>query len=95
MPDCRYMVGGECRNRLALPLYGHCPSEGTCADCEHRNGLRGLGDALAWILSWTPAKRLQRKGCGACGRRQERLNQIAPRPQARNCGKCGKSVQVP
>lgn len=95
MPDCRFMVDGECRNRLALPVYGPRPSKGICDQCQHRNGLRGLGDALAWILSWTPAKRLQAKGCSGCKRRQERLNQIAPAPQARNCGKCRKSAQVP
>jgi len=88
------MVGGECRNRLALPVYGARPSPGICAQCEHRNGVRGLGDALAWLLSWTPARRLQQQGCGGCKRRQATLNAVAPVRRRSTCGKCSKSSQA-
>lgn len=85
------MVDGECRNRLALPVYGPHPSEGICSRCEHQNGLRGLGDALAWILSWTPLKRLQAKGCSGCKRRQAAMNEALPLKKGRrSCGKCGQ-----
>lgn len=85
IPDpCRYLKEGECRNRLALPVYGKRPSDGVCARCEHRNGLRGLGDALAWILSWTPARIIQRTGCKGCKRRQEAMNGQPSRP-CRSC----------
>lgn len=87
---CRYLKAGECGNRLALPVYGKRPSDAVCRRCEHRNGLRGLGDALAWLLSWTPACRLQApkvaagqpagRACGGCKERQEALNQMVPNP---------------
>lgn len=93
------MRDGECRNRLALPLYGPRPSKGVCSQCQYRNGLRGLGDALAWLLSWTPAVRLQRRGCKACKRRQEAMNQAVPMPAKqeprRPCGKCGDRLKSP
>ncbi|MFM2104779.1 MAG: hypothetical protein RL006_946 [Chloroflexota bacterium] len=85
------MVDGECRNRLALPVYGARPSRGICAQCEHRNGLRGLGDAVAWLLSFTPAARLQKAGCVRCKERQEALNTAAPFPEKRKCVRCEKS----
>jgi len=89
------MVGGECRNRLALPVSGPRPSQGVCAECQHRNGLRGLGDALAWLLSFTPAARLQRRQCGGCKRRQEAMNAAAPMPnRTRKCGSCQKSANA-
>ena len=78
MPDCRYMRDGQCRNRLALPLYGATPSAGVCGQCEHRNGFRGAGDVLAWLLSWTPARRLQLEGCGGCKERQAAMNAAMP-----------------
>ena len=95
MPDCRYMRDGQCRNRLALPLYGATPSAGVCGQCEHRNGVRGLGDALAWVLSWTPAVRLQRKKCAGCKRRQEALNAAVPSSNAKPRRKCGKCAKAP
>jgi len=82
------MVDRRCTNRLALPLYGDRPSSGICRSCEHRNGLRGLGDAVAWLLSWTPARRLQTRGCGGCKRRQDALNRAAP--ARRPCRSCEK-----
>jgi hypothetical protein len=84
------MRDGECRNRLALPLYGPRPSKGVCGQCQYRNGLRGLGDALAWILSWTPAKRLQQRQCGGCKARQQAMNEAVPFRQPQPCGKCQK-----
>ena len=95
MPDCRYMREGECRNRLALPVYGPTPSAGVCGQCQHRNGLRGLGDALAWVLSWTPAVRLQRKGYVGCKRRQEALNAAVPSANSKPRRKCGKCAKAP
>ena len=92
---CQYMRDGECTNRLALPVYGVRPSEGVCAQCEHRDGLRGLGDAVAWVLSFTPAATMQANGCAGCKQRQQALNTIAPMPRSRNCGKCGKSSKAP
>lgn len=82
------MVGGDCTNMLALPVYGARPSDGVCAQCEYRNGLRGLGDAVATITTVFGIK-----PCGACKERQAALN--AAIPFRRNCGKCGKSAQVP
>ena len=60
-PDCRYMRDGECRNRLALPVTGPRPSRGVCGACAHRDGLRGAGDAVKWLLSWTPLRAVR---CG-------------------------------
>lgn len=89
MPDCRYMIDRRCTNRLALPIYGARPSSGICRTCEYRNGLRGLGDAVAWLLSWTPARRLQKNGCKGCKQRQDALNRAVP--ARRPCGSCGKT----
>jgi hypothetical protein len=89
MSDCKYMIQERCTNRLALPLYGAQPSPGVCSACEYRNGLRGLGDALAWVLSFTSAKRIQSKGCGGCKRRQAALNRAVP---ARPCRQCAPTV---
>lgn len=89
------MADGECRNRLALPVYGARPSRGICAQCEHRNGMRGLGDALAWLLSFTPAARLQKRQCGGCKARQAALNEAVPAPnRTRKCGSCQKSANA-
>lgn len=85
---CKYMVGGDCTNRLALPVYGARPSDGVCAQCEYRNGLRGLGDAVATITTVFGIK-----PCGGCKERQAAMN--AAVPFRGNCGKCGKSAQVP
>lgn len=85
---CKYMVAGECANRLALPVYGARPSPGVCAQCEYRNGLRGLGDAVATITTMFGIK-----PCGACKERQAAIN--AAVPFRGNCGKCKKSAQAP
>jgi hypothetical protein len=82
------MVGGDCTNGLALPVYGVRPSEGICRQCEYRNGLRGLGDAIATV---TTAMGI--KPCGGCKDRQNALN--AAVPFRGNCGKCGKSAKAP
>lgn len=85
MNQCRFISSGECRNRLALPVYGPRPSPGVCEQCEFRNGIRGLGDLVALAISYTPFKSMQGK-CGACKQRQDALNEAMP---TRACG-CGK-----
>jgi hypothetical protein len=75
MIRCIYMPKGVCTNRLALPLYGARPSAGICAQCEHRNGLRGAGDAIKWLLSFTPLRSVK---CGGCTARQSFLNKAMP-----------------
>jgi len=85
MKPCRYMTAEGCVNRIALPIYGPRPSEGVCAQCRHRDGWRGLGDAIAWLISFTPARALQESGCGGCKKRQEALNAAVP---MKPCG-CG------
>ena len=84
------MVDGECRNRLALPIAGKHPSRGVCARCEHRNGMRGLGDAVAWVISFLPRV----KPCTACKRRQAALNRAMP-ARKKACGKCSSRVDKP
>ena len=85
MNECRFISSGECRNRLALPVYGPRPSRGVCEQCEFRNGIRGLGDVVALLVSFTPFKSMQGK-CGGCKRRQEAMNHVMP---TKACG-CGK-----
>ena len=54
----------------------------------------GLGDAVAWLLSWTPAVQLQRRGCKACKQRQTAMNAAVPfQPSAhqRKCGSCAQA----
>lgn len=93
---CVHLQVFRCTHPIASISSGSMPTPGACERCRYRRErIRGLGDVVALIISWTPLKRMQDKGCGGCKRRQERLNQIAPAPQARNCGKCGKSAQVP
>jgi hypothetical protein len=90
------MVEGECRNRLALPVYGATPSAGVCAECEFRGGFRGLGDVAAWAISFLPAgRRAQARGCAGCHRRQEAMNAAVPFPEKRKCTTCRKSGQAP
>jgi hypothetical protein len=88
------MVAGECRNRLALPIAGKHPSRGVCARCEHRNGMRGLGDAVAWVISFLPRV----KPCMGCKRRQAAMNRGIPFPKKGKrsaCGKCSSRVDKP
>ena len=91
MNACRYMTSSECTNRIALPQYGARPSPGVCEQCEYRNGFRGAGDVLAWLLSWTPARRLQLEGCGGCKERQAAMNAAMPigDKSSSGCGGCG------
>lgn len=83
MKPCRYMTEAGCVNRIALPIYGPRPSQGVCAQCKHRDGWRGLGDAIAWLISYTPARALQMAGCGGCKKRQDALNAAIP---LKGCG---------
>lgn len=91
MTDCRYMVDSRCTSRLALPLYGSRPSAGVCAECEFRNGPRGLGDLVALMISYTPFRMMQKAGCGGCKQRQEALNKAAP---IRRCGCADRAAQA-
>jgi hypothetical protein len=91
MNTCRYMVSRECTNRLALPQYGARPSPGVCDECEHRNGFRGAGDVFAWLLSWTPARRLQLAQCKPCKDRQQAMNEAMPMGGG-GCGCAPKST---
>jgi hypothetical protein len=75
------MPNGVCKNRLALPVYGARPSKGICSQCEYRHGLRGAGDAVKWLLSFTPFRSIK---CGACASRQAFLNKSMP--LANKCG---------
>ena len=88
MPDlnCKYVRAGRCTNRLALPISGATPSAGVCARCEHRNGIRGVGDLVALLIGFTPFKRLE---CGACFARQAFLNRIGWRrtPNKLDCAR--------
>ena len=89
MPErCRYLKDGKCTNRLALPTFQRSPSAIECVRCEHRDGIRGLGDVVAWLLSFTVARKMQKRGCGGCKQRQEALNRAVP--ARRPCGSCGK-----
>ncbi len=90
MSGCRYMVGGSCSSRLALPVYGARPSPATCEQCEFRNGIRGLGDLVALAISYTPFKSMQGK-CGACKQRQDALNHAMP---TKACGCANRSAQA-
>ena len=96
MTVCRYMTAGECTNRLALPQYGARPSPGVCEQCEHRNGFRGAGDVIAWMLSWTPARRLQLQGCEGCKRRQAAMNTAMPivGNSVSGCNACGAKADI-
>jgi hypothetical protein len=85
------MVDGQCGNRLALPIYGASPSPGVCSVCEFRNGFRGLGDVVAWALSFTPARRLQMAQCKSCKDRQQAMNDAMPM-RGGGCGCAPKST---
>jgi hypothetical protein len=86
---CKYMEGGACTNSLALPVYGAQPSAAVCAQCEFRNGLRGLGDAVAVVTTAFGIR-----PCGGCKERQSALNAAVPFPKKRKCNCPEKSANA-
>jgi len=79
--SCKHHIDGECRNSLALPLYGPRPSAGVCGVCEHYEGpARGVGDIVATVAKATGVEALVKATVGDCGcnSRKQFLNEKFP-----------------